>query len=107
MLHKAKSWAGLSRTAKPPDADPDAALERLIELVPDATLDALVETRELPSREDRRRVEGCLRRFLVAEKFDVDKALTRLNKHAHWRKEYLGSKGVTEVRHTLGTQAAG
>ena len=72
-------------------------LAELQALVSDELLLKLHNTEEILRPDDEEHVKSVLRRFLAAEKLDVQKALIRLEKHANWREETIPNGGIPEV----------
>lgn len=83
-------------TAEKPHADRELLAE-LQALVPEELLRSLEKTEEIIRPDDEEHVRSVMHRFLAAEKMDVQKALTRLEKHAEWREEAVPPGGIPEV----------
>jgi hypothetical protein len=77
--------------------DPTVSLARLNEQLSPQLKQALIDTEAISRPEDEAHVQSVLKRFLHAEKLDVERALARMEKHAAWRKQAIPKGGIPEV----------
>ena len=79
--------------------DENKLLQTMASAVSPELLQTLIEYEEMP--DDEVSVSFTLHRFLAAEKWSVDAAITRLEGHAEWRKEAVPKGGIPEVGRSL------
>ena len=75
--------------------DENELLQTMASAVSPELLQTLIEYEEMPN--DDASVSFTLHRFLAAEKWNMDAAITRLEGHAEWRKESVPKGGIPEV----------
>ena len=76
--------------------DPELHLKQLNEQLSPQLKQALIDTETIIRPDDEPHVQSVLRRFLVAEKLDVNTALRRMEKHVVWRQQ-VAPQGIREV----------
>lgn len=72
-------------------------VETLRHKVPPDVLHSLYTTGEIQDAADERCLNATLRRFLLAEKLDVEKASQRLANHSLWRRQHIPEGTISEV----------
>ncbi|KAG7670612.1 hypothetical protein Ndes2526A_g00388 [Nannochloris sp. 'desiccata'] len=77
--------------------DPNLVLAQLNEQLSPNLKQALINTDAISRPEDEAHVQSVLNRFLVADKFDVERTLLRLEKHAAWRQQNVPKGGIPET----------
>jgi hypothetical protein len=77
--------------------DPEIVLAQLNTQLNPQLKQALIDTEAIITPEDEAHVQSVLKRFLVAEKLDVDRTLARLEKHVSWRHQAIPKGGIQET----------
>jgi len=77
--------------------DPNVVLAQLNEQLSPQLKQALINADAISRPEDEAHVQSVLKRFLVADKLDVERTLLRLEKHAAWRQQAIPKGGIPEV----------